>query len=197
MLCNTTLFTLGQGTTTVLYNTTFFTLAVAATTQACYTTFFTLAKVTIALLCSTTLFTLAEGTASLLCNTSLFTLTVGISTVPHSTKLSTLAQGTSTDLEYIIVHWLWEPSLCSLILLYLHTLVTIPLVSSVTVLSLTSGSTTLPCWLWKPPSYTTVHTVTGNHEPAVTTVSRMALRTTPFSVIDNNESVLGVKMAKA
>jgi len=48
-----------------------------------------------------------------------------------------------------------------------------------------------------PPSYTTVHTVSGNHEPAVTTVSRMALRTALFCVIDKNESVLGVKMAKA
>jgi hypothetical protein len=47
-----------------------------------------------------------------------------------------------------------------------------------------------------PPSYIAVHTVSGNHEPALTTVSRMALRTTLFSVIDKIEYVPGVKMAK-
>jgi len=38
--------------------------------------------------------------------------------------------------------------------------------------------------------------VSENHEPAFTTLSRMAVRTTLFSIIDKIESVPGVQMAK-
>jgi hypothetical protein len=71
--------------------------------------------------------------------------------------------------------------------------------SGVTVSSLTLGSTTLLSNTSDHTGFetTTLFTLCGNHEPSVTTVSRMALRTILFCIIDNNESVVGDKMANA